>query len=94
MSRYAEGTSVPVEKTRIEIEEVLRRFGADAVSSGYDGLRAFVVFRFWCRMAAWPSGKPMDVAKAISECQSQDDYRKALYLLALREGVNLPGGGA
>lgn len=50
MSRYAEGTSVPVEKTRIEIEEVLRRFGADAVSSGYDGLRAFVVFRARKRM--------------------------------------------
>lgn len=65
-----------------------------AARSGDEDFCDAALFRFWCRMAAWPSGKPMDVAKAISECQSQDDYRKALYLLALREGVNLPGGGA
>jgi hypothetical protein len=45
VSRYAEGTSVPVEKTRIEIEETLRRFGADAFSSGYEGRTAFIMFK-------------------------------------------------
>jgi hypothetical protein len=45
MARYAEGTAVPVEKTRVEIEETLRRFGADAFSSGYEERRAFIAFR-------------------------------------------------
>lgn len=43
--RYAEGTAVPVSTTRIEIEETLRRFGADSMVSGYEGRRAFIMFR-------------------------------------------------
>jgi len=42
---YAERTSVPAERTRIEIEGTLRRFGADSVISGYEGARAFLLFR-------------------------------------------------
>lgn len=42
---YAQGTTVPVEKTRIEIEETLRRFRADAFVSGYEGRTAFIAFR-------------------------------------------------
>lgn len=40
--RYAEGTSVPVEKTRAEIEGILRRYGADGFRYGWldrDGKR-------------------------------------------------------
>jgi len=47
---YAKGTVVPVERTRIEIEETLRRFGADAFSSGYEGVRSFINFRAQGRM--------------------------------------------
>lgn len=43
--RYAQDTSVPVEKTRIEIEETLARFGADSFTSGYSGNTAFILFR-------------------------------------------------
>lgn len=43
--RYADGTAVPVDRTRIEIEETLRRFSADSMVSGYEGARAFVMFR-------------------------------------------------
>lgn len=45
MSRYAEGTSVGADRSRVEIEQQLRRFGADAFSSGYDGKTAFIMFR-------------------------------------------------
>lgn len=45
MSRFAEGTTVPAEKTRAEIESTLRRFGADAFSSGFDAGLAFIAFR-------------------------------------------------
>lgn len=44
-TRYAEGTSVGADRSRIEIEEQLRRFGADAFSSGYDGQTSFIMFR-------------------------------------------------
>ena len=49
-SKFAEGTSVPVEKTRIEVEEVVRRFGADSFVSGYEGRTAFIAFRAMGRM--------------------------------------------
>lgn len=45
MAEYAKGTTVSVEKTRIEIEETLRRFKADAFVSGYEGRTAFIMFR-------------------------------------------------
>lgn len=44
-SRYANGTNVGADRSRIEIEEQLRRFGADAFSSGYDSAMAFIMFR-------------------------------------------------
>jgi len=48
--RFAEGTSVPVERTRIEVEETVRRFGADSFVSGYEGRTAFIAFRAMGRM--------------------------------------------
>ncbi len=45
MTRYAHGTTVSTEKTRVEIEETLRRFGADAFASGYEARTAFIKFR-------------------------------------------------
>lgn len=34
MSRYAEGTSVPIERSRAEIEAAIRKYGATSFSSG------------------------------------------------------------
>lgn len=44
---YAEGTSVPVEKSRVELETMLAKAGAKqaGVMSDYEGGRATVVFR-------------------------------------------------
>lgn len=42
---YAENTTVPVERSRAEIEGILRRYGADSFISGWDAERAFVAFR-------------------------------------------------
>jgi hypothetical protein len=42
---YAKGTSVSPEKSRAEIEQTLKRYGADAFSYGYEGDRAIVAFR-------------------------------------------------
>lgn len=45
MARYAEGTSVPVDRTRGEIERTLRRYGADQFVSGWDAEKAVMAFR-------------------------------------------------
>lgn len=45
MARYAEGTSVPVERSRGEIEQTLARYGADQFLYGYDQEQAVVAFR-------------------------------------------------
>ena len=45
MSRFAENTSVPVEKSRAEIEKLVVRYGADQFASGWDGERALINFR-------------------------------------------------
>lgn len=45
MAKYAEGTSVPVEKSRAEIEKWLRRAGADQCNSGWSSEKAVVAFR-------------------------------------------------
>ena len=44
-SRYAENTSVSVEKSKAEIERILQRYGADAFSYATDQERAVVQFR-------------------------------------------------
>lgn len=47
MGRYAEKTEVSVERSRAEIEAIVRRYGADGFVSGWEGSRAMVQFR--CR---------------------------------------------
>lgn len=42
---YATNTSVPVERTRAEIERLLQAYGADQFASGYDSDRAFIHFK-------------------------------------------------
>ena len=45
--KYAENTSVPVEKSKMEIERLLMRYGATSFASGWDAERA--VIQFECR---------------------------------------------
>lgn len=45
MSKFASGTGVPVEKSKMEIEATVRRYGADGFMSGWDNERATVQFR-------------------------------------------------
>lgn len=42
---FAEGTDVPVARSRAEIETLLMRYGADQFASGYDPKRAVIQFR-------------------------------------------------
>lgn len=43
---YAENTTVPIDKTRSEIEALLRKYGADQFSSGVDDERGMGVVEF------------------------------------------------
>lgn len=45
MSKYAEGTSVPAERSRAEVESILKRYGADQFASGWMDNKAVVTFR-------------------------------------------------
>jgi hypothetical protein len=45
MARYAATTDVPVEKSKMEIEATVRRYGADGFMSGWSEDRATVQFR-------------------------------------------------
>jgi hypothetical protein len=45
MARFAEGTKVPVEKTRMEIEGTLKRFGASHFAYFTEPAKAVVAFR-------------------------------------------------
>jgi len=47
--RYAENTSVSVEKSKAEIERILQRYGAEQFISGWDQIRAFIAFRMMDR---------------------------------------------
>ncbi len=42
---YAKGTSVPVDRSKAEVERVLTRYGADQFSSGWTGEKAVIMFR-------------------------------------------------
>ena len=43
---YAEKTQVTPEKSRIEIERILQRYGADQFAYGWEGTRAMLGFRY------------------------------------------------
>lgn len=47
MSKYAAKTDVSVEKSKMEIEATVRRYGADAFASSWEEYRATIQFR--CR---------------------------------------------
>lgn len=45
MTRYAESTTVPADRSRAEIEKTLQRYGADGFMYGWSGESAVVAFR-------------------------------------------------
>lgn len=45
MSRYAENTEVPIDRSKAEIEKILVRYGADQFMYGTSSNRAMIAFR-------------------------------------------------
>lgn len=56
-----------------------------------DDTRDGILFRFWIRAASFViGGWPSETARALANCHTPADYRRALTELATRRGVNLP----
>lgn len=58
-----------------------------------DDSRDGVLFRFWIRAASYPGGFPAALMRALKDCHTPADYRRALTELAKDKGVNLPEPG-
>lgn len=55
-----------------------------------DDTRDGMLFRFWIRAASYPEGWPGALMVALTKCETPEEYRLALTLLAREKGVNLP----
>ena len=64
--RYAEKTEVPAERSRAEIESLLRRYGATGFLSGWAGGRAHVAFEMSGRRLKFVMKVPMPSEKRFT----------------------------
>jgi hypothetical protein len=86
MSPYAQGTEVPADRSRAEIEKMLTRFGADQFVAGWEKDHiAMIGFRVHARMVriALPMPDPNDplirltpAGKTRTAIQQEDAYAK------------------
>ncbi len=68
---FAEGTTVPVEKSRAEIEQIVTRYGATKFSSGWDGDTAAIMFAASNRVVKFVLRLP-----TIEEMKAADEKRR------------------
>jgi len=80
--KYAENTSVSVEKTRAELESTLRRFGADAFGYMTDNQKAMITFRAQGRFVRFMLPLPDPSEKRFTEYR-----RKGAYVTTQRSEV-------
>lgn len=98
--RYAEGTKVPAETTRLELERLLRAYGASAIVMGWDGDVSTIAFRLQGRhvrytvkrpspsdtiVTHYPSGKPRQ-RQHYSEAIAAEHRRRWRTLLMIVKG--------
>jgi hypothetical protein len=70
MAKYAEGTEVPAERSKAEIERTLTKFGADQFGYGWKGDAAVIVFRAQGRHIRFVL--PMPTAADLKGMRSKD----------------------
>lgn len=71
--RYAEGTTVSAEKSRVEIETILRRYGASEFASGWDTTRVALMFTAHDRRVRFDMPMP-----SIEEIPAVDGHGRRL----------------
>lgn len=78
MARYAADTSVPVERSRAEIESVLIRYGADEFHTGWQDGRAMIAFRLKDLFIRFILPIPARSEKRFRQKVDRHGYTKAL----------------
>lgn len=63
--RYAKNTDVPVEKSRMEVERILARYGASSFAYGYTEAEWMIVFEYQGRRYRFQLRKPDRQSKDI-----------------------------
>ena len=87
MSRFAEQTSVPSERSRAEIETTLRRYGATAFSYGWADCRAVVIFEMAARRVRFNLPMPDPHDREFTETQTGRDRSPAQAEKAYEQAV-------
>ena len=76
MSRYAEKTNVSSEKSRVEIERTLARYGASGFVYGWQGNGALVAFEMSNRRIKFLLPLPSKDAREFTHFEGRDTKRK------------------
>jgi hypothetical protein len=95
MTLYAAGTTIAVEKTRMEIEQLVTRYGATAFVSGWQNSAAMIVFEVHGRRVRFilpmPSGtdapkrsRPRDSAEVADWIKQETRRRWRCLLLSIK----------
>lgn len=79
--RYAAGTSVPVDRTKAEIERTITRYGATAFMTGWEDERAMLSFTFGDRMVRFVLKTPSGDTKKAEEQAERQRWRALLLLI-------------
>lgn len=90
MSRYAENTSAPSERSRAEIESTLRRYGATGFMYGWDEDRAVVAFKMHDRQVRFLLPMPDRTSREFTHTPAKNQPRsiaqaEAAYEQAVRQ---------
>lgn len=87
MARYASGTSVPVDRSRSEIETILKRYGATSFLYGWNGNTAVIAFEMSGRRIRFGLSMPdrIDFAMTPTGRQRPASVQQAEYEQAVRQ---------
>ncbi len=75
--RYAEDTTVPVERSRLELEQLLQRYGATAFGAMWEGDRQVVVFQIRDRRVLLDVPLPKRTERRFTHTESRGWPRSA-----------------
>lgn len=102
MSRFAQGTTVPVEKTKAEVEKTLIRFGATGFVSAWLGTSAAIMFEIKGRRVKFvlplpeygkTHGGRYNYILSREQCEAETRRRWRALLLALKAKLEVVESG-
>lgn len=79
--RYAAETSVPVDRTKAEIERTITRYGATSFMTGWEAGKAMISFTFSDRMVRFVIDSPNGRTKKKQEQAERQRWRALLLLI-------------